>query len=323
MKLQRRDALLGMGAMMSLPLSSWAQSYPSQTIKLIMPFVPGTSSENALRVVLDRLSENLKQAIVIDNRAGAGSTLGTEQAARAPADGHTLVATYNSSIAPGPLLYNKLGYDPIKDFKHIALVGVFPQYMVVRTEHPAKTVQDFLAMVRAKPGTVNYSSAGVGTSGFLAGEMLKQTLKLDMVHVAYKGPAPAMTDLLGGRLDMVMTSSAASLVAAGKLRILAVTSEKRMPLYPDVPALSEVAPNVQAVSWVGVSAPAATPAAVTQRLEREILSILAEPAIRTRLADPVFGMALMPLGSEKFLEFIQKELRVWAPIIKAGNIQIT
>jgi tripartite-type tricarboxylate transporter receptor subunit TctC len=308
MKLQRRDALLGMGAMMSLPLSSWAQSYPSQTIKLIMPFVPGTSSENALRVVLDRLSENLKQAIVIDNRAGAGSTL---------------VATYNSSIAPGPLLYNKLGYDPIKDFKHIALVGVFPQYMVVRTDHPAKTVQDFLAMVRAKPGTVNYSSAGVGTSGFLAGEMLKQTLKLDMVHVAYKGPAPAMTDLLGGRLDMVMTSSAASLVAAGKLRILAVTSEKRMPLYPDVPALSEVAPNVQAVSWVGVSAPAATPAAVTQRLEREILAILAEPAIRTRLADPVFGMALTPLGSEKFLEFIQKELRVWAPIIKAGNIQIT
>ncbi len=131
-----------------------------------------------------------------------------------------------------------------------------------------------------------------------------------------------MTDLLGGRLDMVMTSSAASLVAAGKLRILAVTSEKRTPLYPDAPALSEVAPNVQAVSWVGISAPAATPAAVTQRLEREILSILAEPAIRTRLADPIFGMSLMPLGSEKFLEFIQKELRVWAPVIKTGNIQM-
>jgi tripartite-type tricarboxylate transporter receptor subunit TctC len=322
MTLQRRDVLLGAGALMSLP--AWAQqAYPSQTIKLIMPFAPGTSSENALRILLDRLSENLKQPIVVDNRAGAGSTLGTEQAARALPDGHTLVATYNSSIAPGSLLYNKLGYDPIKDFKHIALVGVFPQYMVVRTDHPAKTVQDFIGMVRAKPGTVNYSSAGVGTSGFLAGEMLKQALKLDMVHVAYKGPAPAMTDLLGGRLDMVMTSSAASLVAAGKLRILAVTSEKRMALYPDVPALSEVAPNVQAVSWVGISVPAATPAAIAQRLEREILAILAEPAVRTRMADPIFGMALTPLGSEKFLEFIQKELRVWAPVIKAGNIQIS
>lgn len=321
MTLQRRDVLLGAGALLSLP--SWAQTYPSQAIKLIMPFAPGTSSENALRILLDRLSENLKQPIVVENRAGAGSTLGTEQAARAVPDGHTLVATYNSSIAPGSLLYNKLGYDPIKDFKHIALVGVFPQYMVVRTDHPAKTVQDFIAMVRAKPGTVNYSSAGVGTSGFLAGEMLKQALKLDMVHVAYKGPAPAMTDLLGGRLDMVMTSSAASLVASGKLRILAVTSEKRMSLYPDVPALSEVAPNVQAVSWVGISVPAATPAPIAQRLEREILAILAEPAIRTRMADPIFGMALTPLGSEKFLEFIQKELRVWAPVIKAGNIQIS
>jgi len=321
MTLQRRDVLLGAGALLSLP--SWAQTYPSQAIKLIMPFAPGTSSENALRILLDRLSENLKQPIVVENRAGAGSTLGTEQAARAVPDGHTLVATYNSSIAPGSLLYNKLGYDPIKDFKHIALVGVFPQYMVVRTDHPAKTVQDFIAMVRAKPGAVNYSSAGVGTSGFLAGEMLKQALKLDMVHVAYKGPAPAMTDLLGGRLDMVMTSSAASLVASGKLRILAVTSEKRMSLYPDVPALSEVAPNVQAVSWVGISVPAATPAAIAQRLEREILAILAEPAIRTRMADPIYGMALTPLGSEKFLEFIQKELRVWAPVIKAGNIQIS
>jgi tripartite-type tricarboxylate transporter receptor subunit TctC len=322
MTLQRRDVLLGAGALLSLP--SWAQAaYPSQAIKLIMPFAPGTSSENALRILLDRLSESLKQPIVVENRAGAGSTLGTEQAARALPDGHTLVATYNSSIAPGSLLYNKLGYDPIKDFKHIALVGVFPQYMVVRTDHPAKTVQDFIGMVRAKPGAVNYSSAGVGTSGFLAGEMLKQALKLDMVHVAYKGPAPAMTDLLGGRLDMVMTSSAASLVASGKLRILAVTSEKRMALYPEVPALSEVAPNVQAVSWVGISVPAATPAAIAQRLEREILAILAEPAVRTRMADPIFGMALTPLGSEKFLEFIQKELRVWAPVIKAGNIQIS
>ena len=321
MTLNRRQSLIGLGSALSMS-ASWAQNYPVQAIKVIMPFAPGTGSESVLRVVLDRLSEKLKQPIVLDNRPGAGSTLGTEQAARMPPDGYTLVATYNSSIAPGSLLYPKLGYDPIKDFKHIALVGVFPQFMVVRADHPAKTVQDFIAMVRAKPGTVNYSSAGVGTSGFLAGEMLKQTLKLDMVHIAYKGPGPAITDLLGGRLDMVMTASAAALVAAGKLRILAATSEKRSPLYPDAPALSEVAPNLIAVSWVGISAPAATPVAITQQLEREVLSILAEPAVRARLADPNFGIEVTPLGSANFLEFIQKELRVWGPVIKAGNIQI-
>lgn len=322
MTLQRRDMLLSLGALATLP--SWAQqNWPSQTIKLIMPFAPGTGSENTLRIVLEKLSESLKQSIVLENRPGAGSTLGTEQAARAPGDGHTLLASYNSSIAPGPLLYAKLGYDPIKDFKHIALIGVFPQYMVVRSDHPAKTVQEFISMVRAKPGAINYSSAGVGTSGFLAGEMLKQTLKLDMMHVAYKGPAPAMSDLLGGRLDMVFTSSAASLVAAGKLRVLAATSEKRSPVYPDVPALSEVAPNVQAVSWVGLSAPASTPAAIVQRLEREVLAALNDPAMRTRLSDPALGMTLQPLGSEKFLEFIQNELRVWAPVIKTANIQIS
>lgn len=319
--LQRRHALLSLGALMGLPAR--AQTYPSQTIKLIIPFTPGTGSENALRLMLDKLSENLKQAIVLDNRPGAGSTLGTEQAARAPSDGHTLLVSYNSSIAPGPLLYSKLGYDPIKDFRHIALIGVFPQYMAVRADHPAKTAQEFIAMVRAKPGAINYSSAGVGTSGFLAAELLKQTLKLDMVHVAYKGPAPAMTDLLGGRLDMVFTSSAASLVASGKVRYLAATSEKRSPAYPDLPALSEIAPGVQAVSWMGLSAPSSTPTPIVQRLEREVLAVMNDPAIRTRLADPVFGMTLMPLGSDKFLEFIQNELRVWAPVIKAGNITLS
>ncbi len=167
---------LGLLAFLFGALSAGAQTYPSQPIKLIMPFAPGTASENAMSLVLDKLSENLKQPVVLENRPGAGSTLGTDQAAKAVPDGHTLLASYNSAIAPGALLYNKLGYDPLKDFKHIALIGVFPQFMVVRSDHPAKTVQDFLAMVRAKPGVVNYSSAGVGTSGFLAAEMLKQAL---------------------------------------------------------------------------------------------------------------------------------------------------
>ena len=313
---------LALAALLGGMASAWAQAYPAQPVKVIFPFAPGTGSEAVLRVVGDRLSEALKQPVVIENRPGAGSTLGTEFAAKAPADGYTLVASFNSSIAPGPLMYNKLGYDPLKDFKHLALIGVFPQYMIVRADHPAKTVQEFIAMVRAKPGTINYSSAGVGTSGFLAGELLKQTLNLDMVHVPYRGPAPAITDLLGGRLDMVLTASAAQLVAAGKVRVLAVTSEKRVPAMPDVPALSEIAPNVQAVSWVGLSVQAQTPAPVVARLERELNAILNSPDMRARLSEPALGLTPNPLPADKFLEFIQNEIRVWTPVIKAGNIRI-
>ncbi|NBX53842.1 MAG: tripartite tricarboxylate transporter substrate binding protein [Betaproteobacteria bacterium] len=300
----------------------WAQSYPSQPIKLIQPFAPGAASEVALRIVAERLGMALKTAVLIENRPGAGSTLGADSVAKATPDGYTLVASYNSSIAPGPLMYSKIPYDPIKDFQHIALIGVYPQYLIVRTDHPAKSIQDFIQIVRNKPGTVNYASAGVGTSGFLVAELLKQTLSLQMTHIPYKGPAQAITDLLGGRLDMVLTASATELVKAGKVRVLAVTSEKRIPMYPDIPALEEIAPGVQAVSWVGISAPAQTPKAITMRLEKEILAVLNAPDMQARLSEPALGLFPLTLGSDKFLDFIQKEMRTWAPVIKAGNIRV-
>jgi len=299
-----------------------AQNYPSQPIKLIQPFAPGAASEVALRIVAERLSVALKTTVLIENRPGAGSTLGADSVAKASPDGYTLLASYNSSIAPGPLMYSKIPYDPIKDFQHIALIGVYPQYLIVRADHPAKSIQDFLNTVRTKPGTVNYASAGVGTSGFLVAELLKQTLSLQMTHIPYKGPAPAITDLLGGRLDMVLTASATELVKAGKVRVLAVTSEKRVPLYPEIPTLEEIAPGVQAVSWVGISAPAQTPKAITSRLEREILAVLNTPDMQVRLSEPALGLFPLTLGTDKFAEFIQKEMRTWAPVIKAGNIRV-
>jgi hypothetical protein len=219
-------------------------------------------------------------------------------------------------------MYTKIPYDPIKDFQHIALIGVYPQYLIVRADHPAKSIQDFLTTVRTKPGTVNYASAGVGTSGFLVAELLKQTLSLQMTHIPYKGPAPAITDLLGGRLDMVLTASATELVKAGKVRVLAVSSEKRVPMYPDIPTLEEIAPGVQAVSWVGISAPAQTPKAITSRLEKEILAVLNTPDMQARLSEPSLGLFPLTLGSDKFSEFIQKEMRTWSPVIKAGNIRV-
>ena len=320
MRLARQALCIALSALFSL--SAWAQAYPSQPIKLIIPFATGTGSEVALRLIAERLGTALKQPIVIENRPGAGSTLGADAVAKAAPDGYTLAATYNSSIAPGPLMYKKIPYDPIKDFQHIVLIGLYPQYIIVKADSPIKTIQEFLALVKAKPGTVNYASAGVGTSGFLAAELLKQTLSLNMTHIPYKGPAPAITDLLGGRLDMVLTASAAELVKTGKVRVLAVTSEKRMPTYPEVPTLDEIAPGVQAVSWVGISAPAQTPKAVTARLERELLEILNAPDMQARLSDPVLGLTISVRNSDKFLEFIQKEMRTWAPVIKAGNIQV-
>ena len=299
-----------------------AQNYPSQPIKLIQPFAPGAASEVALRIVAERLSVALKTTVLIENRPGAGSTLGADSVAKASPDGYTLLASYNSSIAPGPLMYSKIPYDPIKDFQHIALIGVYPQYLIVRADHPAKSIQDFLNTVRTKPGTVNYASAGVGTSGFLVAELLKQTLSLQMTHIPYKGPAPAITDLLGGRLDMVLTASATELVKAGKVRVLAVTSEKRVPLYPEIPTLEEIAPGVQAVSWVGISAPAQTPKAITSRLEKEILAVLNTPDMQVRLSEPALGLFPLTLGTDKFAEFIQKEMRTWSPVIKAGNIRV-
>ena len=299
-----------------------AQNYPAQPIKLIQPFAPGAASEVALRIVAERLSVALKTTVLIENRPGAGSTLGADSVAKATADGYTLLASYNSSIAPGPLMYTKIPYDPIKDFQHIALIGVYPQYLIVRSDHPAKSIQDFLTTVRNKPGTVNYASAGVGTSGFLVAELLKQTLSLQMTHIPYKGPAPAITDLLGGRLDMVLTASATELVKAGKVRVLAVSSEKRVPMYPDIPTLEEIAPGVQAVSWLGISAPAQTPKAITSRLEKEILAVLNTPDMQARLSEPSLGLFPLTLGSDKFSEFIRKEMRTWSPVIKAGNIRV-
>ena len=320
MRLARQASAFVFSALASL--GAWAQAYPSQPIKLVLPFAAGTGSEAALRLIAERLGAVLKQPIVFENRPGAGSTLGADLVAKAAPDGYTLAATYNSSIAPGPLMFKKVPYDPIRDFQHIVLIGLYPQYVIVKADYPIKTIQEFLALVKARPGTVNYASAGVGTSGFLAAELLKQTLGLNMTHIPYKGPSPAIVDLLGGRLDMVLTASAAELAKAGKVRVLAVTSEKRMAAAPEVPTLDELAPGVQAVSWVGISAPAQTPRAITARLEKELLEILGTPDMQARLSDPALGLTLSVRGADKFLEFIQNEMRVWAPLIKAGNIQV-
>jgi tripartite-type tricarboxylate transporter receptor subunit TctC len=294
-------------------MSALAQSYPSQQIKLIMPFAPGAGAEVALRVIAERLSLSLKQPVIIENRPGAGSTLGTDHVAKSTPDGYTLLAAFNSSISPGPLMYSKIPYDPLKDFQHIVLAGVYPQFVIVKSDHPAKSMQELLATVKAKPGTVNYASAGVGTSGFLAAELLKQTLGLNMTHIPYKGPAQAITDLLGGRLDMVLTASASELVKAGKVRVLAVTSEKRSPAYPDVPTLEELAPGVQAVSWLGISAPAQTPKDIITKLSASIAKISASSDFQNLVNS--MGASVVYTSPQDFSKLIQRDVLYWSKLV--------
>ena len=302
--------------------SAFAQAYPTHAIKLIHPFAPGAANDGAVRLVADRLSLALKQPVIVESKPGAGSLVGTDFVAKSAPDGYTLIVSFSPAIAPGPLMVSKMPYDPLKDFVHIAMIGVFPQYVIVRSDSPAKTLQEFVALAKAKPGAINYASAGVGSAGFFAAELLKQQTGIDMVHVPYKGASPAVMDLLGGRLDMVLTASAAELVRSGKVRMLAVSNDKRVAAYPDVPTMSEVYPGVQGVSWLGISAPAKTPRAIVSRLEKEIVAIVSAPDLQARFADPSISMIAMPLGSAKFLEFINNENRIWGPIIKAGNIKI-
>ena len=313
--------LLPVISMTGMPLS-FAQSYPARSIKLIVPFPPGGSTDVVARLLAQRLGDALKQPVVVENKPGVGSVLGTDFVAKAAPDGYTLLVAANSSIAPGPLMRSNMPYDPIKDFAHIAMIGSFPNGFMVRADHPAKTMQEFVALAKAKPGSINYASAGIGTSGFLSGELLKQTAQINMVHIPYKGSGPAITDLLGGQLDALFEGlvTATGYTKSGKLRLLAVTSERRVKSFPDVPTLSEVVPGVSGAAWFGISAPAKTPAAITERIQAEVLTIVQSPDMQTRLTD--LGMTPLAFGALEYLSYINNENRKWAPVIKAANIKV-
>ena len=319
------QCLLAAGLPGALPGSlpgALAQAYPSRPLKLIVPFPPGGSTDVIARMIALRLSDALKTPVVVENKPGVGSVLGTDFVAKAAADGYTLVVSANPAIAPGPLMRASMPYDPLRDFTHLALLGTFPNGFVVRAEHPAKTMAEFVGMARARPGALNYASAGLGSAGFLTGELLKQAAGIDMVHVPYKGSGPAITDLLGGQLDGMFESlvTATTYVRGGKLRLLAVSGDARSKIFPGVPALTEVVPGVTGGAWFGVSAPARLPVNIALRLQTEVQAIVNAPDMQARLSE--LGMTPMPLGGADFLAFIQTENRKWGPVISAGRIKV-
>lgn len=318
----RRRILQVASALAVWPVRLPAQSYPSRAIRLVVPFAPGGATDVVARLLALRLTDALKQSVVVENRPGAGSITGTDAVAKAPPDGYTLVMGANSSIAPGPLMRSSMPYDPLKDFTHIAIVGSFPNGFVVRSDHPARSLAEFIALARTRPGALNYATAGIGSSGFLSGELLKQRAGIDLVHVPYKGTGPATADLLGGQLDATFDGlvTATPHIRSGRLRLLAVTSAERAKTFPDTPTMNEIVPGVVGAAWFGVSGPARLPAEVAERLQTEIVKTVALADVQGRLAE--LGMTPIGGGMRDYATHIQTEITRWGPVIAAARVKI-
>src|SRR5712691_11167176 len=274
-----------LGALAGVP--ALAQDYPNRPITFMIPFPPGGSTTIVVRSISDKLAEILGQQIIIDNRAGAGGTVGTRSLAKADPDGYTIGLGYSGTLAIGPNLYSNVGYDPRKDFAPIGRIGIAPNTMVVHPSFPAKSVAELVAYAKANPGKVNYGSAGVGTVSHVCGEYFATAAGIKLVHVPYKGTGPALTDLIGGHIPMAFAPIPAtySNAQAGKMRMLAVTSAVRSKLVPDVPTIAESGvPGFDAVLRYGVVAPAGTPRAIIEKLNKALNAALASDEVRKRLA---------------------------------------
>jgi tripartite-type tricarboxylate transporter receptor subunit TctC len=325
MKFSRR-AVLAFAAFTAVTASfaaSAADPWPARPISYIVPFPPGGTTDVLARIITPGLAKALGNAsIIVENKAGAGGSVGSAIAARAAPDGYTLLGGTISSHAINISLYPSIGYDPVKSFSPVVLIGTNPTVLLVRPDSPYKTLQDVIAAAKAgKPLTC--ASAGSGTSQHLSLELLKLKTGITVTHVPYKGSGPAMTDMLGGQVDLLFETpiAAAAYIKSGKLRAVAVSSSARMPSMPNVPTIAESGvPGYDVVSWQGVFAPAGTPQPIVKRLHDEITAILQTPAMRERLDQ--LGMDPVNMTVEQFAAFQKAEVAKWAEVIQKGNIKL-
>ena len=299
-----------------------AADYPAKAVTLIVPQSAGGTNDIVGRIVGQKLAEVLGAPVVVENRVGAGGNIGTAAAAKAPKDGHTLLMTISSSQAINPALYKSPGFDPVKDFEPIALVGSVPNVLVVNPAFPAKSLDEFLKVVKAKPGQYQYASAGNGTLNHLLGEMLRSTAGLDVQHVPYKGVAPALTDVIGGQVPMAFASlpSVLGYLKSGRLVALGVSSPQRSPSLPDVPAIAEKVPGYGGALWVGLFAPRGVPADVQAKLEQAMAKVLAAPDTRASLAAQ--GVELATATPAQFAALLQDDLARWAKIVRDSGAKV-
>lgn len=299
-----------------------AQNYPTRPIRFIIPFPPGGPRDVQARLVGPKLSEAWGQPVVIDNRAGANGIIGLDLAAKAPPDGHTL-AMISAGFAAAPSLYAKLPYDTLHDFVPIVPLTSGPGILIVNNALPVKSVKELIAYARSRPGQLHYGSAGNGAPSHLAVELFKVMTHTDIVHVPYRGMAPAINDLFGGQIQLSLPTIPGGLPYAqsGRVRALAVSGAKRSPAAPEVPTLAEAGvPGYEATNWYGIAAPAATPHTIIVKLNSEIGRILAQPDVRTKLLN--LGMETDAKSPQAFAEYVQQEVGKWARVVKSANIRL-
>lgn len=313
------SALLALG----LPLVAQAQAWPQKPIRIIVTFSPGGSSDIVARLLQPGLQEKLGQTVIVENKPGAGSTIGANEVARAAPDGYTLLLSNTAPMSISPFMMDKPPYDPVKGFTHIAYIGAVPNVFVVHPSVPAKTMPDLVKWINAQGKPVNYGSGGVGSIGHVVGEMFKQQYKLNMEHVPYKGSSPMHNDLLGGTLQFAVDTLTQNVpfMKEGKLVGIAVTSRARAPMSPTVPTVVEAGyPKLVAENFLGISAPAGTPPDVVDKVNKAVAEVVARPDVAKRLSD--LGVESEAMTSAQFTRFVTEQVNEWAPAVKASGARL-
>ena len=309
-------------ALAHVPLA-FAQGYPNKPIRYIVPFPAAASPDIIARTLAERLSRQWGQQVVVDNRAGAGGTLGAAVAAKAPADGYKLFQCNIASSSIAEALYAKLSYNPQRDFIPITLIGKAPNVMIVNPQLPAQTLKDYIAFARANPGKLTNGNSGAGSSPHLAMELFKLAMKIDITAVTYKGSPPALADLIGGQISSSVQTVPAALPAiqSGRVRAMAVTSLKRIPQLPDTPSFHEAAvPGFEVNSWYGLCAPAGTPDAIVNKVHADMTAVLRTPEVQRRFTDMVIEVA--PSSRDEFAKFIASETERWKRVVKEAGLPL-
>jgi tripartite-type tricarboxylate transporter receptor subunit TctC len=304
-----------------LPAAGGAQPYPARPITMVVGFAPGGGTDTASRIIAKKLAEYLGQSVLVENKAGAGGNIATDYVVKAQPDGYTILLASVGAMAITPHLLPKPPYDPLRDLAPITMAVMFPNVLVVHPSVPANTLAEFVALAKAKPGTVNYGSSGVGNLGHLAGELFRSVAKIDIVHVPYKGGGPATTDLLGGQIAAVFATPASVVghLKAGRLRALATTGAQRSQAMPEVPTIAESGyPGYEATNWYAYVAPVKTPKEIVVRLNQELVKVLSQPDVREQLLS--HGLEPQPGTSEALAKYAEREYATWGRVVREAHI---